>query len=79
VSNNAPPPRTHERRSGFLVRHLATLIVLAAAVVFVAENTHRVRIRVLVPWVTVPLWEALAATLVAGMLILALAQRRRRR
>jgi uncharacterized integral membrane protein len=51
-------------------------VILVVAVVFVIENTHRVRIRALVPWVTLPLWEALAATIVAGIVILALIQRR---
>jgi uncharacterized integral membrane protein len=70
--------RSERPRSRFVARHLAGLIVLAAAIVFVAENTHKVRIRVLGPLATMPLWEALAATLVAGMLILLLIQRRRR-
>ena len=67
------------RSRAFLVRLVAGLIVLAVAVVFMAENTRKVRVRALVPEVTAPLWAVLAATLVAGMLILMLVQRRRRR
>jgi uncharacterized integral membrane protein len=67
------------RHRNFLARHLLALIILAGAIVFIAENTGRVRIRVIGPRITVPLWEALAVTLVAGMVILALGQRRRRR
>jgi uncharacterized integral membrane protein len=69
--------RPEQRRGGFLARHLLALIILALAVVFVIENRQRVRIRAVLPWVTVPLWEAFVAMAVAGVLILALAQRRR--
>jgi uncharacterized integral membrane protein len=75
VENPDLPPR--QRR--FLVRHLAALVILGVAVVFIAENTRRVRLRALGPEVTAPLWAVLAGTLVAGMLILLLLQRRRRR
>ena len=70
----APPPQR-----SFFARHLVALILLVLAVIFLVENTRRVRIRVIGPEVKMPLWLALAATLVAGMLILLLAQRRRRR
>jgi uncharacterized integral membrane protein len=73
-----PPPRTPDRPA-FVARHLLALIVLVAAVVFIIENTRRVRIRALGPEVTAPLWLVLLITLVAGMLVLALIQRRRRR
>jgi uncharacterized integral membrane protein len=76
---DSPPPRSRQRRSGFVARHLLALTLVAAAIVLVVENTHKVRIRALGPWVTTPLWAALASTLVAGMLILLLIQRRRRR
>lgn len=76
-----PPssPPGQASRSGFVTRHVVALIIFVVAVVFVAENTGNVRVRAVVPEVTAPLWEVLAATLVAGMLILLLVQRRRRR
>jgi uncharacterized integral membrane protein len=73
----ASPPQQKKGRGGFVARHLLAFVILVVAVVFVVENTHRVRIRALVPWVTIPLWEALVVTIVAGMVILALIQRRR--
>ncbi|WP_329173498.1 MULTISPECIES: DUF1049 domain-containing protein [unclassified Streptomyces] len=47
---------------------IAVLVIAVFALVFVFENTHSVRIRLIVPEVTVPLWQALLATLVAGWL-----------
>jgi uncharacterized integral membrane protein len=49
------------------------------AVIFIAENTKRVKIRALGPTVSTPLWLALLITLVAGMLIPILSRRRRNR
>ena len=77
VTHQAPPPQREKGRGGFIARHLLALVILVVAIVFIVENRHRVRIRALVPWVTIPLWEALAVTIVAGMLILALVRRRR--
>ena len=54
-------------------RLVAGAVLLAALVVFCAENTSRTRIRFLIPRLTTPLWIALlAATLVgaaAGFLL----------
>jgi hypothetical protein len=47
------------------------------AVIFIAENTAKVRIRIIGPVVTARLWEALLATFLAGMLALLLVQHRR--
>lgn len=44
------------------------LVLGALALVFVFENTRDVRIRLLVPEVTMPLWLALLATFVVGWL-----------
>ncbi len=81
MTDQGPPPPAQKEagQKGFIARHLLALVILVVAVVFVAENTHKVRIRAIVPWVTVPQWEALAITLVAGMLILSLVKRRRHR
>ncbi|MFC5719289.1 DUF1049 domain-containing protein [Streptomyces gamaensis] len=45
------------------------LFVLILALVFVFENTRQVRIRLIGPEVTSPLWLALGAMLVVGWLL----------
>ncbi|MFE7118924.1 DUF1049 domain-containing protein [Streptomyces sp. NPDC057654] len=61
--------------SGGRVRELATpgrlvlLVIAVLALVFVFENTRQVKIRLLLPEVTVPLWIALAVMLVIGWLV----------
>jgi uncharacterized integral membrane protein len=72
-------PGTPRRGSAFLGRHALALILAVLAIIFIAENTKRVKIRALGPTVSTPLWLALLITLVAGMLIAILAQRRRNR
>lgn len=47
---------------------IAVLVLGLLALVFVFENTGDVRIRLIVPQVTMPLWLALLATLVIGWL-----------
>ncbi|CAG7653340.1 lipopolysaccharide assembly protein LapA domain-containing protein [Actinacidiphila bryophytorum] len=47
---------------------IVVLVLGALALVFVFENTQDVRIRLLVPEVTMPLWLALLATFVVGWL-----------
>ncbi len=64
MTDQAATPQQKKGRRGFVARHLLAFVIFVVAVVFVVENTHRVRIRALVPWVTIPLWEALAATIV---------------
>ena len=68
-----------EKGSNFLARHVVAIVLFALAVVFIAENRSHVHLRVIGPQVTMPVWEALTATFVAGMLVLLLAQRRRRK
>ena len=68
-----------EKGHGFLARHVAALVLFALAVIFIAENRSEVHLRVIGPRLNLPLWEALTATFVAGMLVLLLVQRRRRR
>ncbi|WP_171166976.1 DUF1049 domain-containing protein [Streptomyces sp. I05A-00742] len=45
------------------------LILAVLAVVFVFENTRHVKIRIIGPEVSMPLWLALAAMLVIGWLV----------
>ncbi|UQI47037.1 DUF1049 domain-containing protein [Streptomyces sp. HU2014] len=61
--------------SGGRLRELATpgrialLAVAVLALVFVFENTRHVKIRIIGPEVSMPLWLALAAMLVVGWLL----------
>ncbi|WP_202236952.1 LapA family protein [Actinacidiphila reveromycinica] len=49
-------------------RRIIALVLAALALVFIFENTRQVRIRLIVPEVTMPLWAALLITFVAGLL-----------
>ncbi len=60
-------------------RYVVAAIIAALALVFIFENTRHVKIRVIGPVVTAPLWEALLATFLAGALTWFLVQRRRRK
>ncbi|KOG87352.1 DUF1049 domain-containing protein [Streptomyces varsoviensis] len=61
--------------SGGRARELVTpsrlllLVIAILALVFVFENTRQVKVRLLLPEVTVPLWIALAVMLVIGWLV----------
>ncbi|MFJ8822927.1 LapA family protein [Streptomyces sp. NPDC102467] len=50
----------------FTPARIAVLVLVVLVVVFIFENTRRVKIRLLVPEVTMPLWMALAAMAVIG-------------
>ena len=55
---------------GFLTtRRVVALVLLALAVVFVVENRDLTEIRLLIPVVLMPLWAALAITLVIGLAV----------
>jgi uncharacterized integral membrane protein len=49
-------------------RRITGLVLAVLALVFIFENTRRVKIRVLVPQVTMRLWLALLITFVVGLL-----------
>ena len=59
---------TSERTaSSWLTTGRITVLVLAVlALVFIFENTRNVKIRLLIPEVTTPLWMALLATFIVG-------------
>ncbi|GAA2820449.1 LapA family protein [Saccharopolyspora taberi] len=62
---NSPQKRSHR-----VSPRVVTGVVLAGlAVVFVLENRQVVDIRVLLPVVTAPLWAALLAVLVIGVIV----------
>ena len=71
-----PPPRRPPRsrqRSGerplLTARRVTSVVVGAVAVVFAAENTRGVKVRLLIPQVTVPLWTVFAGALVLGIVL----------
>jgi uncharacterized integral membrane protein len=47
---------------------IVVLVLTVLALIFIFENTHKVRIRVIVPEVTMRLWAALLITFVIGVL-----------
>ncbi|MBB5937399.1 DUF1049 domain-containing protein [Streptomyces zagrosensis] len=61
----------------FTPGRIALLIVAILGLVFIFENTRQVKIRLLIPEVTMPLWLALAAVTVIGGLCGAYLFRRR--
>jgi uncharacterized integral membrane protein len=71
-----PPPRRPLRsrqrwgeRPLLTARRVTTVVVGAVAVVFAAENTRGVKVRLLIPQVTVPLWTVFAGALVLGIVL----------
>ncbi|QJT01510.1 hypothetical protein G9272_15270 [Streptomyces asoensis] len=72
----------HKAHTSFLsrpgVRRLLPFVVITAiALVFIFENRGSVRIRLLIPEVTMPLWGALLIAWGLGMLACAFTVRRR--
>lgn len=59
-------------------RTITGLVLAGLALVFVVENRDVLAIRVLVPVVTMPVWTALAAMLLVGIVIGFLVRRPRR-
>jgi len=66
-------------RSRWNSRWVVALVLLAIAVVFILENRQLTEIRLLIPVVLMPLWAALAGTLLVGVVIGVLVDRQRRR
>ena len=82
-TDGSPPGTTKSRMRDMMTTGRIVVLVLAVlALIFIFENTHDVRIRVLIPVVTMPLWGALLITFVVGILCglyAGYARRRRRR
>ena len=73
----APEP---EPRRGVPARLIAAGALLVISLIFIVENTRSVRMRILIPQVTAPLWLALAiAFLLGGVLGFFLSRRRLRK
>jgi uncharacterized integral membrane protein len=66
------------RRPAVTRRLVAAAVLVAILIVFIVENTRRTRIRFIVPIVTVPVWIALFAATVIGVVAGALIARHRR-
>jgi uncharacterized integral membrane protein len=69
TATTPPPVKTTKKRSRLSPRSIVALVLLVLAIVFIAENTRQVKIRVIVPVVSMPLWAALTAMLVVGVLV----------
>ncbi|WP_338702098.1 LapA family protein [Streptomyces sp. Q6] len=52
--------------AAFTPARIAVLVLAVLAVIFIFENTQRVKIRLLIPEVTMPLYGALLITAVIG-------------
>jgi uncharacterized integral membrane protein len=61
--------RSGAGKDGSTSRWVVALVLLAVAVVFVVENRDLTEIRLLIPVVLMPLWAALAITLVIGLVV----------
>lgn len=57
---------------------IAVLVIAVLTLVFIFENTHHTKIRLLIPEVTMPLWVALLGTGLIGALCGAYFMRRRK-
>ncbi|MFJ1968521.1 DUF1049 domain-containing protein [Streptomyces sp. NPDC087903] len=71
--------RTGDRRRRMTPARIAVLLLGVLALIFIFENTRDTRIRLLIPEVTLPLWTALLATGLIGVLCGAYFMGRRRR
>ncbi|MFF0450839.1 LapA family protein [Streptomyces sp. NPDC004609] len=71
ISKEAPRVRKSGRgRAGawFTPARTTVLVLVALAIVFMAENTQQVKIRLIVPLVTMPLYLALLLMFIIGAL-----------
>jgi uncharacterized integral membrane protein len=60
-------------------KRIMILVIVVAAIWFIAVNTQQISIRLWVPHVTAPLWAVLVLTFVGGLITGLLMQRRNRR
>ncbi|WP_431041482.1 DUF1049 domain-containing protein [Streptomyces sp. P1-3] len=77
TTKNAGGDRAGGLRGELTPRRITALAAAVIALVFVFENTKEVEIRLLIPEVTMPLWLALLAVGVVGVLCGVLLVRRR--
>ncbi|WP_329137922.1 hypothetical protein OG552_29070 [Streptomyces sp. NBC_01476] len=55
-------------RDAMTPARIAVLVLAALALIFIFENTKKIRIRLIIPEVTMRLWAALLITFVVGLL-----------
>jgi uncharacterized integral membrane protein len=82
MSSDKPADGRRSFRELMTPTRVAGLVLVVLGLIFIFENTRRVRIRLLVPEVTMHLWAALLITFVIGGLagiFLRRGSRRRRR
>jgi uncharacterized integral membrane protein len=73
-----PGRATAKGASRLTPRTVLALVLLVVAVVFVVENRDLTEIRLLIPIVLMPLWAALAITLIIGLVVGLVLGRRRK-
>ena len=75
-----PPPAQQpaKEKSGIAVKQVIGAILLLVAIVFILENTRKVKMRLIIPEVTVSLAVALVIAVLLGGLGVLLLQRRHR-
>ncbi len=78
-SGPAPRGTNRETRSRWNSRWVVATVLLVIALVFIVENRQLTEIRLLIPVVFMPLWAALAGTLLVGVIVGVLLDRQRRR
>jgi uncharacterized integral membrane protein len=71
--NSSQPPE-----SGLSPRAIAAIVAGILALIFIIENSHKTKIRFIIPQVNAPLWLALLITALLGGIAGALLQRRRK-
>lgn len=71
-----PMPEPSESKKKFGPREIGGLVALVLLVVFIVENTRRVRIRFIIPEVKAPLFVALLVAALVGALACWLVQHR---
>jgi uncharacterized integral membrane protein len=67
--NRSQQPARQAARHRLAPRMVTGGVLGALAIVFVIENRQQIDVRLLVPVVTMPLWTALAALLLIGVLV----------
>ncbi|WP_211189451.1 DUF1049 domain-containing protein [Actinomycetospora sp. TBRC 11914] len=65
----AGAPSSAGRTNRWSPRAIVAVVLLVLAVVFVVENRDLTEIRLLIPIVLMPLWAALAITLIIGLVV----------
>ena len=78
-SGSVPRGKNPTATSRWNTRWVVAAVLLVIAVVFILENRQLTEIRLLIPVVFMPLWAALAGTLLVGIIIGVLLDRQRRR